>query len=193
MLRPRRTLSGVCRLVALGALAAPGCRDRRDAVERRDTPVAVRESAVAAPARDAAPGAEAESDSGVVELTGPMVVAFFVATQAELDADPDAATAADDWQSYLPDIRDRLAARGVRLVTWTSDTLRVRERGAAGGERRLALADSGVGYVLLRPGAAPRILRGVDTGDGVLAEGAEYFGWGTTSRPPPRARPAARS
>lgn len=161
-------------LIVLGPALA-SCRSER--AERRSDSGRALTSAEAPGDTAATAPSEVVSESGVVRVTGPLVVAFFVAAQADLDADPDAATAADDWQFYLPRIRDTLVARGVAFGSWTGGTLRVREAGRGGAERVLVLADSGVGYVLLRPGVAPRILRGVDTGERVFAESANYFGW----------------
>jgi len=109
-------------------------------------------------------------------VDGPTVLAFFATTQAEIDGDGDQATALNDFQYYLPVVRDSLQHRAVGLREYYGDSLLV----IRGREAELFLPRehlSAVGYVLYAPNRTPRILYGVMTDADLLADASEYFEW----------------
>jgi len=136
-------------------LAALGCGTRPDTAGIDRTPV--------------------DADTGVVRAAGPLVVAAFPTTQAEIDANADAGEALSDFQYTLPGVAAGLRARGVALAVRYARPVRI----AAPG-RTLAWqvsADSGgVGYLLLAPGRPPHTLWGVHTDSDLLEAAADWLG-----------------
>lgn len=135
-----------------------------DRLERRG------ESAPDAPGPPAA--APDRVDTLVVER--PTLVAYFAATQAEIDEAPEIGEAMADFQHYLVAARDSLERRGVLVRELRGDSLVVRHDSAT----RLLLPaaqQSAAGYAIYAPGREPRILDGVMTDAALLAAVDEYL------------------
>jgi hypothetical protein len=120
--------------------------------------------------------AQVPEDTLRVPVAGPTVVAFFPpVTQAEVDADDELAAVLDDFTWHLSSAARALREAGVAVHVRFAAAVRLRDAGTErefvpGGEMR------GVGYLLVLPGRAPRMLRGVMTDIDLLSAAADYFG-----------------
>jgi len=115
-------------------------------------------------------------------LRGPTVIAFFAATQSQIDADSGGGitTALDDFEWYLPKVTPVLRAHGVAFVDSNKDTLQLVP--LSGPERRFVARDSvRVGYILWRPAHESRVFWGVMTDMDLICASREYFGWARDS------------
>lgn len=111
------------------------------------------------------------ADTASVPVRGPTVVACFEpVTQEEADSGSDTAEALDDWEWYWATEHDALVAHGVAAETRMTRWVKL----AYPGRLRLVRCP-GNGYVLAAPGRLPKVMRGVETDDGLLAEAAKYF------------------
>jgi hypothetical protein len=124
-----------------------------------------------------------DDDTGTVVAPGPLVVAGFPTTQAEVDADPDGGEAFSDFQFSLSGIAEGLRALGVRLAVRYVEPVQIRV-----GSRALSWPvpddSGGVGYLLIAEECAPLMLWGVHTDEDLLDAAESYFG-----RPAPRTPP----
>lgn len=105
----------------------------------------------------------------------PVLVAFFATTQAQVDSSDDTGEALSDFQHYLPAIKRGLDPLGVALREQYTDTVRyVVDGRALVWTPEKDSAD--VGYLLLRPDAAPRVQHAVGTTDDVLDQVKVWLG-----------------
>jgi|SRR6267378_3404629 len=118
------------------------------------------------------------SDSTVVDLRRPTVIAYFMATQAEADSSHAIATVLDDFQYSLDRARPHLEKQGVQVIETYRDSIRL--RWPDGREQTYRAADSDstrVGYHFFKPGATPISIGHVMTDSDLFDEAAGYFGW----------------
>jgi hypothetical protein len=120
-----------------------------------------------------APTAPADKQALIV-VQGPILVAFFEpVTPAQLEKDPDANEALDDFQYYAANIREPLKKMGVEFHELYAHSFRLRVG------NKLTTFRPGketVGYYLLAPGKKPQIEYGVMTDADLLKLAREYFG-----------------
>ncbi|MDF1505823.1 hypothetical protein [Roseisolibacter sp. H3M3-2] len=119
-----------------------------------------------APSHDAAP----------IAVGGPTLVGYLIATQAEVDADDELATVAEDFQFHLADARDSLVRRGVAVHARTTSPIVYRVDGRT-ARFRPAADSEGVGYLWLRPGRAPVRRFGVMTDADLVAFTLDSLRW----------------
>lgn len=108
---------------------------------------------------------------GPYTVAGPLVVAFFDYTNAADDSNSDEALS--DLQFYLEPLRKRLAKSEFTVAECYRDGFDVTVNGK---QQHFSTREVGVGYYLVQRGAAPRVVRGVNTDDDVIAAMKEYFG-----------------
>lgn len=127
----------------------------------------------AAAVEDAVAGAN-QRENDTIAITGPVVVAYFATTQAEVDSDGDMYEALADFQDYLPAVASGLAACGVAMMeTYSSEIFFVRENTV---ERFLPRElDVPVGYRMMNRSRADHTLNGVHTDVDLLTAAAKYF------------------
>jgi hypothetical protein len=105
----------------------------------------------------------------------PVLVAFFAVTQAQVDSRDDTGEALSDFQYYLPAIKLGLDSLGVELHAQYTDTVRYVVNGRA--QLWVPAKDSAdVGYLLLRPGAEPKVQYAVSTNSDLLDQVREWLG-----------------
>lgn len=113
-------------------------------------------------------------DTGVVKSTGPIVVAAFPITQAQVDSDPDIETALNDFQNYLGEIAAGLRPLGVPLAVRYASPVRL-QLGARMISWPVTAHSGGVAYLLIAPGCESVTLWGVHTGTDLLDTAKPYF------------------
>ena len=153
--------SGALLCLALSALGA-GC-------ERAERPSAT--PATDTPAEATTTAASAVDTLAVVR---PTVLAYFAATQAEIDESPEIGEALADFQFYLMGARDSLEKRGVLVHALYADSIAVR----LDSTTQLFLPRqqrSAVGYVIYAPGRSPELLDGVVADSALLGAVDEYL------------------
>jgi hypothetical protein len=120
----------------------------------------------------------AASDSGVVDLSKPTLVAYFVVTNAEADTNDRIATVLEDFQYSLDRARRHLEGRGIQVVETYNDSIRLRWPDGRVQTYRTADSDSSrVGYHFFKPGSTPLSIGHVLTDSDLFDEAARYFGW----------------
>ena len=157
------------RFVLVLLLAIPAC-DETPQGSARDSARLVASAPRAKP--DSAPA----SDSGLVHIQGPTLVAFYPqVTQAQIDSSEDLATVLDDFSYHLSTAMDSLRLLGITVDDRPTGRLQLLD----GGRRRqfLPAKDSAdVGYVFLAPGRADRVYYGVMTNADLVAAAHAYLG-----------------
>jgi hypothetical protein len=155
--------------------------------EFRETHTAAVEDAVAGANR---------RDNDTIAIVGPVVVAYFATTQAEVDSDGDMYEALADFQYYLPAVASGLAACGVGMMeTYSSEIFFMREKTI---ERFLPRElDMPVGYRMMNRSRADHTLNGVHTDVDLLTAAVEYFElpddcWYPAKPPVARSLPSTR-
>jgi hypothetical protein len=148
-------------------LTLVACRDARHA-ERH-----IGDSTAIGPCCQQPRGYSIDADTGQVTSSGPLLVAAFITTQAEIDSG-DGGEALSDFQFYLPSVADSLGTLGVRTAVRYARPIRiVMDRDSIVWRVE---EDSGrVGYMMLRPGKPSRTVWGVMTNEDLLSEAKEYF------------------
>jgi hypothetical protein len=107
-------------------------------------------------------------------VNGPVVVAFFATTQAEIDANPDQGEALSDFQFYLEGMRKALDSLGVALIEQYTDTVSFTVNGRK--TTWVPQKDSAsVGYLFLSPRRAPNAKFGVMTNTDLLETVREWL------------------
>ncbi len=106
----------------------------------------------------------------VYEIHRPTIIAFFVPTQNASD-DPEG-EAASDFGYYASLVQDRLRKVGVDFELSEARTFQVRSGVKV---RTFHAGKVGVGYYVIAPGRQPKILRGVNTDEGLIEEARAYF------------------
>lgn len=110
----------------------------------------------------------------VFEIHGPTVIAFYPQiSQEEMDKGGDAATAMDDFQSYLGPADKRLKAAGIELRVEEARSFRVRIAGKLHTHRGGKID---IGYYFIAPGKAPHVEYGVMTDADLVVAAGKYFG-----------------
>jgi hypothetical protein len=131
---------------------------------------------LAAPAlgAQAAPAAPAATprDSGVLEVTRPTVVAYFVIPPGAVDTNPDLATTADDWNYAMSILGDSVEARGFGFTMWIDPQIVIRRPGRA---RLDTVALGKVGYVFVPPTGVPCVGHGWMDPDELVAAATRFF------------------
>jgi hypothetical protein len=102
-----------------------------------------------------------------VVVTKPTVVVFVDTAQLST---PDAEIALDDFEHYLPSIRQVVQELGARLQRANRFPLRVGERVVD------TTIETPLGFVLATPGRAPLVLFGVQTDADFACAARAYFG-----------------
>jgi hypothetical protein len=118
------------------------------------------------------------SDSSIVDLRKPTIIAYFVVTQAEADSSDAIATVLDDFQYSLDRARPHLEKQGLQVIETYRDSVRL--AWPDGREQTYRTADSDstrVGYHFFKPGATPISIGHVMTDSDLFDEAAGYFGW----------------
>lgn len=112
----------------------------------------------------------------VVTVNGPTIIAFWLvpASDSVLIADPDLAAALDDQQYYWAETRPQLALTGITALDQPGRRFLVREPGRA-WVFAAEPDSSAVGYLLVQPGIAPRVLHRVWLPHDLLAMAREFF------------------
>lgn len=118
------------------------------------------------------------SDSTIVDLRKPTIVAYFVVTQAEADSNHGIATVLEDFQYSLDRARPHLEKKGLQVIETYRDSIRL--RWPDGREQNYRTADSDstrVGYHFFKPGATPISIGHVITDSDLFDAAASYFWW----------------
>ena len=118
------------------------------------------------------PPSEHSSDTTVIEIRGPTLLAHFPVTQAEVDSSPDVGEAVSDFQYHLGRARDSLTRLGIGVDERYTPVVRYR----VGRQlvRFVPPADSGVAYIFVDPNRSTRTYYGVTT-DADLLDLAHRF------------------
>lgn len=115
-----------------------------------------------------------DADTGLVSSSGPLLVAVFATTQAEVDRSPDLGETLSDFESDLPQVADSLSRLGVHVAIRYTPVMHAEVAG-----HRLQWdaeqGNDGVGYFMAAPGKTPLIIRGMQDAEGVLQAATRYF------------------
>ena len=124
----------------------------------------------------AAQGVE-QSALPVIAISRPTVIAFWKVpvSDSELVADPDLASALDQQQYYWAETRERLTRLGIAALDQPGRRFRMRDHE---GERVfISPPDSAVvGYLLVAPGEAYRVVYRLHYPDDLIALATKFFG-----------------
>ena len=113
------------------------------------------------------------SDTTVIEIRGPTLLAHFPVTQAAVDSSPDLGEALTDFQYHLDRSRDFLAQMGIAVEERYTPVVRYRvERQLI---RSVPPADSVVAYVFVAPDRPTRTHYGVVTDADLRALAARFL------------------
>ena len=127
---------------------------------------------VTAPASDSA---LETTDSMLVAIEGPTLIAFYPAvSQAQVDSSEELATVFDDFSYHLSSASDSLRALGITIESRPIGEIRFAE---AGHRRQfLPARDSGeFGYLLVAPGRAQRVFYSVMSNSDLVEAAHEYL------------------
>src|SRR5687767_12481902 len=86
---------------------------------------------LAVPAVGAQATSRRETDSTVLVLRRPTVIAYLTLAPGAVDSSPDVAVLADDWAYAMATLGDSVEARGYAFVLWTQPRVIVRRPGHA--------------------------------------------------------------
>jgi hypothetical protein len=153
-------------------LSLTACKESRSLPATDTAVVTATHAQTAIPPKPDTTSLPFDDDTGAVVAPGPVVVAAFPVTQAQVDSSEDVATALEDFQTYLPGIADSVRRLGVKFAVRFKTPVRV----SAGGQSvtwAVSNDSGGVGYLMLAPGKAPKTLWGIHTSLG--EEAREYF------------------
>lgn len=147
-------------LLVSGSIAACGPRD------------GARTSADSAVQQDS--GFAAVPESAWVAVNGPTIIAFHpLASNAQLDADPDLATVLDDFAFHIGSAMDSLMAAGFTVRYYAGDSIWV--RAGANRWRFTRPADSAdVGYLFTDPEQRSAVIYGVRTDSELITYSQEF-------------------
>lgn len=120
---------------------------------------------------EAAAPAPTVPQCGPYAVVGPTVIAFF--GYAVTASDPNADEALADFQFYLGPIRKRYEGSRISIAECYRNEFVV---SVGGKPKRFESGKQHVGYYLVRPGAEPLVVYGVNTDDDLLAVMKGYFG-----------------
>ncbi len=114
-------------------------------------------------------------DTGAVPIRGPMVIAFFPPmTPAKADSDPQLAEYDRYFTEGLSRAESLLAPRGIRVIRRLPTGVRIAE-----GDSALSwwpMADSEmIGYYIVQPCRAPKLVFGLLDGDSLSTTASWYF------------------
>jgi len=111
----------------------------------------------------------------IVESSGPLVIAIApVISAEEHERVTDQAVAFDDFDYYLPKIKDWCSRAGIGMEVVIGKSVRlIFEKTTPNPIMDLDVPM--FGFVFIRPEFEPKILQGVHTDDDLISEACEYF------------------